>query len=110
MSIRRRERPPASVPPGFATVRLAVEQGLSKKALRTAAVQNALNRQYLAGFTPTPIIGAPQLWRVGLAVEVATPLKISGAVETFRGLASLSDELALRAALFHKPAWFLPTP
>ena len=30
------------------------------------AVENALNREYSAGISPTPLIGAPRLWRVGL--------------------------------------------
>jgi len=29
-------------------------------------LENALNRQFYTAFTPTPNIGAPRLWRVGL--------------------------------------------
>jgi hypothetical protein len=30
------------------------------------AIENALDREFLTGFTPVPLIGAPFLWRGGL--------------------------------------------
>ena len=52
--------------PGFATVQLAVQQRLAKTLSVRASMDNILDRQYLAGFTPTPITGTPRLWQVGL--------------------------------------------
>ncbi|MFN7993734.1 MAG: TonB-dependent receptor [Bryobacteraceae bacterium] len=52
--------------PGFATIQIGLEQRLARHLAGTAVVENMLNRQYLAGFTPTPITGTPRLWRVGL--------------------------------------------
>jgi outer membrane cobalamin receptor len=52
--------------PGFATLQLMLEQRLVKTLSARASIDNILNRQYLAGFTPTPITGTPRLWRVGL--------------------------------------------
>ncbi len=52
--------------PGFATVQLAVDQRLTKTLSARAAIENLFDRQYYTGFTPTPTIGEPRLWRVGL--------------------------------------------
>lgn len=55
--------------PGFATVQLFVRRELRAGLAASFAVENLLDRQYLAGFTPTPITGAPRLWRAGLRWE-----------------------------------------
>lgn len=52
--------------PGFATVECYVSQRLVKNFAAIVEFENLLNRQFLAGLTPTPIIGAPRLWRAGL--------------------------------------------
>jgi outer membrane receptor protein involved in Fe transport len=52
--------------PGFATFQLVVRQQLTRGLSAVAAVENIFDREYLAGFSPTPLIGAPRLWRAGL--------------------------------------------
>jgi outer membrane receptor protein involved in Fe transport len=55
--------------PGFASVQLAAEQRLTNSLSARAAFENLLDREYLTGFSPTPTIGAPRLWRIGLKWE-----------------------------------------
>lgn len=55
--------------PGFAAVQLYGRQSLTHTLAAFAAVENALDRVYLAGRTPTPLTGAPRLWRIGLRWE-----------------------------------------
>jgi outer membrane cobalamin receptor len=52
--------------PGYATVQAVLRQHLVRSLSAEATVENALNRQFYTAFTPTPNIGAPRLWRVGL--------------------------------------------
>jgi outer membrane receptor protein involved in Fe transport len=52
--------------PGFASVGFVAHQQLSGPLAATASFENLLNHQYLTAFTPTPTIGTPRLWRVGL--------------------------------------------
>lgn len=52
--------------PGFASVQLRVDQRLTNTLTALAAIENVLDRQYYVGFTPTPTIGEPRLFRVGL--------------------------------------------
>ena len=52
--------------PGFATVEVMARQRLTKSLAAELGVENALNRLYYTAFTPTPNIGEPRLWRVGL--------------------------------------------
>jgi outer membrane receptor protein involved in Fe transport len=52
--------------PGYATVQLVARQHLVKSLSADLAVENALNRVFYTAFTPTPNIGSPRLWRVGL--------------------------------------------
>jgi outer membrane cobalamin receptor len=52
--------------PGFATLQIAARQRLTGRLSAIAAFENLLNRQYMTGFSPTPTIGAPRLWRLGL--------------------------------------------
>jgi outer membrane cobalamin receptor len=51
---------------GFASAQVAVRQGLGRGLSATLAIENVLDRQYYVGFSPTPLIGAPRLWRAGL--------------------------------------------
>ncbi len=55
--------------PGFATVQVAVRQQLKRGFAAQFAFENLLNREYLVGFSPTPTIGAPRLWRAGIRWE-----------------------------------------
>ncbi len=52
--------------PGFATFQAALRQRLSKNLSSIAEIDNILNHQYYVAFTPTPNIGSPRLWRIGL--------------------------------------------
>ena len=52
--------------PGYATLQLVVMQRLVKSLSMEVAVENTLARVYYTAFTPTPNIGAPRLYRVGL--------------------------------------------
>ena len=55
--------------PGFASVQLLVQRRLGHGVSGLVAVENLLDKEYLAGFTPEPVIGAPRLVRVGLKWE-----------------------------------------
>ncbi len=59
--------------PGFATVQLVIRQRLSASLTALAEAENLLDRQYLVGFSPTPNLGGPRLWRVGLRWEGRWP-------------------------------------
>jgi outer membrane receptor protein involved in Fe transport len=52
--------------PGYASVEVIVRQRLTKSLSGYLAVENLLDREYLVGFSPVPLIGAPRLVRVGL--------------------------------------------
>ena len=52
--------------PGYASVQGVVRQHLVRSLSAEVTLENALNRQFYTAFTPTPNIGAPRLWRVGL--------------------------------------------
>ena len=52
--------------PGFAVLQFTLQQRLTASLSLIAGIENLLNREFLAGFTPTPVIGAPRLWRLGL--------------------------------------------
>jgi len=52
--------------PGFATVECYVSERLTKNFSALVEFENLLDRQYLAGLTPTPLLGSPRLWRAGL--------------------------------------------
>jgi outer membrane receptor protein involved in Fe transport len=52
--------------PGFATLQLVASQRLSESLSLFGAIENVLDRQYVVGFSPTPLIGAPILWRIGM--------------------------------------------
>jgi outer membrane cobalamin receptor len=55
--------------PGFATMQLLARQRLASGLSASVAFENLLGRVYYAGFTPTPTVGAPRLWRAGLRWE-----------------------------------------
>jgi outer membrane receptor protein involved in Fe transport len=52
--------------PGFASVQVTVRQRFTKTLSGIVAVENMLNREYLVGFSPVPLIGSPRLFRIGL--------------------------------------------
>jgi outer membrane cobalamin receptor len=52
--------------PGFAVAHIALRQSVPGGMAFTLAIENALDREFLSGFTPQPQIGAPRLWRVGV--------------------------------------------
>lgn len=52
--------------PGFAAWHLGMSQNLNRRLAATAAFENLFNREFLTGYSPTPTIGAPRLWRLGL--------------------------------------------
>lgn len=52
--------------PGFATLQFSVRQRVAKELSAVVSMENMLNRTFLVGFSPTPSIGAPRLWRIGL--------------------------------------------
>jgi outer membrane receptor protein involved in Fe transport len=55
--------------PGYASVQVYLRQALWAGLSAVASFENLLDREYIAGFTPTPVIGPPRLWRVGLRWE-----------------------------------------
>jgi outer membrane cobalamin receptor len=55
--------------PGYATIQLVMRQRLVAGLWASLAMENLLNRGYLVGFSPTPTIGGPRLWRAGLRWE-----------------------------------------
>ncbi len=52
--------------PGFATLQLAASQRLWYGLTATAEFENLTDREYVTGFSPVPLIGAPRLWRGGI--------------------------------------------
>lgn len=52
--------------PGFAVWQLSASHHLGGPVSATFAVENAFNRAYFAGYTPTSMLAAPRLWRAGL--------------------------------------------
>jgi outer membrane cobalamin receptor len=52
--------------PGYAALEMSAEQHITTKLSAVASVENLLDRTYLVALTPSPNIGEPRLWRVGL--------------------------------------------
>jgi outer membrane cobalamin receptor len=52
--------------PGYASAQLVARQHVVKSLSAEVTLENAFDRQFYTAFTPTPNIGAPRLWRVGL--------------------------------------------
>lgn len=57
------------VMPGFSSVQFLFKRRLGHGLSGIVAVENLLNRSYIAGFTPEPTTGTPRLLRVGLKWE-----------------------------------------
>lgn len=55
--------------PCYATMLFSVRQSLFRGLSAVGAVENALDRTFLVGFSPIPNTGAPRLWRAGLRWE-----------------------------------------
>lgn len=55
--------------PGFAAIQAYAQRRIAARLSAIVEVENLLDRQYLAGLTPTPMTGAPRLWRAGLRWE-----------------------------------------
>jgi len=51
---------------GYSSVQLVARQQLKKGFAVSATIENLLNRTYYVAFAPTPNIGGPRLWRIGL--------------------------------------------
>ncbi len=54
---------------GYAVLEFVARQRIATHLSAEGAIDNALNRRFYAAFTPTPNIGQPRLWRVGLRWE-----------------------------------------
>jgi outer membrane cobalamin receptor len=52
--------------PGYASAQFVIRRHLARALSAEATLENALDRQFYTAFTPTPNIGAPRQWRVGL--------------------------------------------
>ena len=55
--------------PGFASVQFQVQHRFGRGFSGLLGIENLLDKEYLAGFTPEPVIGAPRLIRVGVKWE-----------------------------------------
>ncbi|GIU73931.1 MAG: TonB-dependent receptor [Bryobacteraceae bacterium] len=56
--------------PGFAVWQGTVRRRLGDSAEIHAALENAFNRRVIAGYSPTPLLASPRLWRVGLSWRI----------------------------------------
>lgn len=52
--------------PGYAALQFSLRQRVGRGVSALFVMENALNRTFLVGFSPTPLLGAPRLWRLGL--------------------------------------------
>jgi outer membrane cobalamin receptor len=52
--------------PGYALLQFSLRQALGQGLAAVFTLENALNRQVVAGYSPTPQVAAPRLWRAGL--------------------------------------------
>ena len=52
--------------PGFATLQFVARQKIRAGLSAVAEFENLLDRRFFTGFSPTPAIGAPRLWRAGI--------------------------------------------
>ena len=57
--------------PGYAVVELLARQRVAASLSLEFAMDNALGRQFYTAFTPTPNIGQPRLWRIGVSWDGA---------------------------------------
>lgn len=51
---------------GFSTVQLSVRQQLKGSLSGIFAMDNVLDREFRVGASPTPLVGNPRLWRLGV--------------------------------------------
>jgi outer membrane receptor protein involved in Fe transport len=54
---------------GYALFHLTARQRISTGLAATFALENAFNREFIVAVSPTPLTGAPRLWRLGLRWE-----------------------------------------
>jgi outer membrane cobalamin receptor len=59
--------------PGFAVWQMYAEQRIHGPLACVFSLENAYNREFSVGYSPTPLIGAPRLWRVGLRWDFDRP-------------------------------------
>ena len=59
--------------PGFSVLQLSGRQYLWHGVWATASVENALDREFLVGYSPVPLVGNPRLFRIGLRWDSHTP-------------------------------------
>jgi outer membrane receptor protein involved in Fe transport len=52
--------------PGYAVLHFSAQREFGRAMAAVFAMENALNREFIVGFTPTAATGAPRLWRFGL--------------------------------------------
>jgi len=52
--------------PGYSTVEFVASQRLVKQLSAEASIENLVGKVFYTADTPTPNIGEPRLWRVGL--------------------------------------------
>ncbi len=52
--------------PGYTALNVTVQQHLTKSLSALGSVENLLDRTFLVALTPTPNVGQPRLWQVGL--------------------------------------------
>ena len=52
--------------PGYTVLEFSAIQRLAASLSAVVSVENALNRTFYTAFTPTPNIGMPRLWHIGL--------------------------------------------
>jgi outer membrane cobalamin receptor len=52
--------------PGYSALNATLQQHITSSLSALASVQNLLDRTYLVALTPTPNVGQPRLWQLGL--------------------------------------------
>lgn len=52
--------------PRYRTLQLVVRQSLTRSLAAVLAIENIRDVEYLSALSPTPVLGTPRLWRVGL--------------------------------------------
>lgn len=52
--------------PGYAAVEMSAQQHITKSLSAIVRIENLLDRTYLVALTPSPNIGEPRLWQIGL--------------------------------------------
>ena len=62
--------------PGFATLQFSAAQRLRPGLTATAEFENLADREYLVGYSPVPLIGAPRMLRGGIRWDFPAARKI----------------------------------